>query len=306
MEPTLEVRKLTKKYRKSLVNSVDGISFSLKEGEILGFLGPNGSGKTTTIQMLLGLLSPTSGEIFYFGKDFFTHRSESLHSVSFASTYTNLPSNLTVEENLHVFGKIYGYTKKETLQQAMPLLEQLGMDKLLHRTASGFSSGQMTRLMLVKALFINPKIVLLDEPTASLDPEASNELCKLLLERREKTGLSILFTSHKLQEVSDLCDRVIFLKKGKIVANETPSVLAKMSGSIRLHLQVPNGQERLIEYLNASSLPFTKHQHKVEILIEEHQIPPLLSTISKMEIHYDHIQIKEPSLDDYFLQMAKL
>ena len=226
MNTVLSVRKLKKVYgKKKPYVAVNEISFDLKPGEILGLLGPNGSGKTTTIQMLLGTLSLTSGSILYFGKEFPRYRSEILQSVAFASTYTSLPYVLTVSENLNCFGRFYGVRDIE--KKASPLLERFGIYDKKDTAVSSLSAGQITRLMLVKAFFTNPKIVLLDEPTASLDPDVSMDVCKFLLEQRDKTGLSILFTSHKMEEVAELCDRTIFLKKGIIIADDLPKNLAK-------------------------------------------------------------------------------
>ncbi|MBS0656001.1 MAG: ABC transporter ATP-binding protein, partial [Verrucomicrobia bacterium] len=223
MTHVLSIQKLKKVYQgKPPVTAVDGISFELHKGEILGLLGPNGSGKTTTIQMLMGTLSSTSGAIYYFGKDFATHRSEVLQKVSFASTYTSLPWLLTVAQNLEVFGYLYGLTRKESYKKFEPLLERFGiLNKMKHRVST-LSAGQVTRLMLVKAFFTSPKVVLLDEPTASLDPDIAHDVCCFLLEQRNKEGTSILFTSHKMTEAMEICDRTIFLKEGKIIAADLP------------------------------------------------------------------------------------
>ena len=208
----------------------------------MGLLGPNGSGKTTTIQMLLGTLSPTSGSIEYFGKDFFTARTSTLQHVSFASTYASLPFVLTVEENLSCFGRLYGI--KNAMERAGPLLQRFGIYEKRKEKVASLSAGQVTRLMLVKAFFTSPKIVLLDEPTASLDPDVSRDECTFLLDERKRGGISILFTSHKMQEVAELCDRVIVLKEGKIIADDLPKNLAK---SIQLHklcLTIVDGMKR--------------------------------------------------------------
>ena len=159
MSSVLSVQNLRKIYPKQDRAAVDGISFALKESEILGLLGPNGSGKTTTIQMLLGTLSSTGGSVVYFGKDFATHRSEILQHVAYASAYTSLPWSLTIEENLLVFGRLYGLHSKESVRRFLPLLERFGIiDKLKARVAA-LSAGQITRLMLVKAFFVQRLIL---------------------------------------------------------------------------------------------------------------------------------------------------
>jgi ABC-2 type transport system ATP-binding protein len=276
--------------------------FDLKSSEILGLLGSNGSGKTTTIQMLLGTLSATSGSIFYFEKDFFRNRSAILQHVSFASTYTSLPFTLTVEENLRCFGRLYCI--ENAMAKAEPLLERFGIHEKLKARVSSLSAGQITRLMLVKAFFTDPKIVLLDEPTASLDPDIAHDVCCFLLEQRAKTGLSILFTSHKMEEVAELCDRVIVLKKGKIIADDLPKNLAMSSSFYRLRLTIIDGMKRAIALAEQHGYSFHVDQRLFVCCLDEKQIPGFLQLLMQGGISYASIAIKEPSLEDYFLKMA--
>ncbi len=303
MDP-LKVTKLKKVYgKKKPFTAVNEISFELKEGEILGLLGPNGSGKTTTIQMLLGTLTKSGGEIVYFGKDFYKHRSEVLQSVSFASTYTSLPYILTIEENLKCFGYFYGI--KDVERRTAPLLERFGiLDKKKEPIAS-LSAGQITRLMLVKAFFTNPKIVLLDEPTASLDPDVSLEVCKFLLEERDRTGLSILFTSHKMEEVAELCDRTIFLKKGNIIADDLPENLARSVSLFQLRLTIIDGMKRTVALANKLQIAHQLDHRSITLSLDEKKIPSFLNSLMQEGVSYATIQIKEPSLEDYFLKITE-
>lgn len=306
MTAILSVESLCKRYQGKREHlAVDHISFKLNQGEILGFLGPNGSGKTTTIQMLLGTLSKTSGKIIYFGKDFETNRSETLNQISYASAYTSLPWALTLEENLNVFGYLYGFDRSESEKLYTPLLKRFGMDHLKKYSISSLSAGQVTKLMLVKAFFIEPKIVLLDEPTASLDPEMANEICDFILEERKRRGLSILFTSHKMEECATLCDRIIFLKNGKILADDTPKNLAKSIRGYRIKLLIVDGMKRLINLLESRKISFKLDNRNIEVNLEEENIPNLLHELSSKSIQYSSIKIEEPSLEDYFLQMSK-
>jgi ABC-2 type transport system ATP-binding protein len=306
MPPILSVKKLKKVYgKKNPFFAVNEISFDLKQGEILGLLGPNGSGKTTTIQMLLGTLSYTSGSIHYFGKEFAKHRSEILQSVSFASTYTSLPYILTIEENLEVFGRFYGLSPKETSRRIDPLLERFGIQDKRKERISSLSAGQVTRLMLVKAFFIEPKVVLLDEPTASLDPDIAMDVCDFLLERRKKSGLSILFTSHKMDEVAKLCDRAIFLKKGKIIADDVPQKLAQSVSRFRLKLTIGDGLKRASALAQKQNLAYQVEHRSIQIDLEESEIPTFLQALMQSGASYTSIQIQEPSLEDYFLQIAE-
>ncbi len=301
MSPILSVTHLRKVYPGQKERpAVDGISFELREKEILGLLGPNGSGKTTTIQMLLGTLSKTSGSIVYFGKDFDQHRSWILENITYASTYTSLPWLLSVGENLEVIGRLYGLAPKESAKRFLPLLERFGILNLKDRPIKALSAGQVTRVMLVKAFFIAPKIVLMDEPTASLDPNISREICDFILEQREKAGISILFTSHKMEEVAKLCDRVIFLKNGKIVADDLPKNLARRNALFCLRLTFVQSMDLAVALAEKNHLAYKVDHRLLEISIEGEQIPSFLNRLAQEGILYLNIQIEEPSLEDYF------
>lgn len=306
MNTVLSVEKLCKIYPGShSIPAIDHITFKLDKGEILGLLGPNGSGKTTTIQMLLGTLTPTSGTIIYFGKNFLHHRSEILEKVSFVSTYTNLPWILTVLENLEIFGRLYGLNPKETERRVYPLLERFGIIEKKNERLSSLSAGQLTRLMLVKAFFVHPQVALLDEPTASLDPVIASEICSFLLEQRKENGVSILFSSHKMEEVMEICDRTIFLKEGKIIADDIPSKLAKSVSTFHIRLVIADGMKRTQAIASERSLNYTINHRIIEIAISEEQIPEFINALSQANVSYINIKVDEPSLEDYFLHIAR-
>ena len=159
--------------------------------------------------------------------------------------------------------------------------------------------------MLVKAFFVHPRIVLLDEPTASLDPDMSNEICEFLLEQRKRSGVSILFTSHKMEEVSALCDRVIFLKQGKIIADDVPQKLAASNSSFQLRFIVVDGMKRLIALADERKLKWQAENRSMQICLEEKEIPSFLSAMNTAQISYTNIRIQEPSLEEYFLHVAR-
>lgn len=306
MNSVLTVTRLTKIFDgRPPFTAVKGISFDLEEGEILGFLGPNGSGKTTTIQMLLGCLCPTSGSIVYFGQELSAHRSQVLQQVAFASTYTSLPSQLTVRENLSFFGRLYGFKSSETAKRTQPLLERFGILEKIHQPVRSLSAGQITRLMLVKAFFVEPRIVLLDEPTASLDPDIASDVCRFLLEQKERKSVSILFTSHKMAEILDLCDRVLFLKEGEIIANDTPRQLAKSVSDTRLRLTVQDGLKRTVALADREQFLYDVQHRSIEISLDENKVPSFLNALMQASVVYTNIQIEEPSLESYFLKMAE-
>ncbi len=303
--PVLTVRKLRKTYQGKIpFEAVKGISFELHEGEILGLLGANGAGKTTTIQMLLSTLKPTSGSIVYFGKDFFSHRSEILKQVAFASTYVSLPWKLTIEQNLKVFGMLYGQPK-EDLPYVDMLLERFG---ILHKKKiplAQLSAGQVTRLMLVKAFMIRPKIALLDEPTASLDPDMAKDVLQFVLEQRDRYGISILYTSHNMPEVAEVCDRVLFMQNGQIIADDVPDVLAKSIGICRMTLQVGDGLKRTLAIAQNLKLTCKTEHRSIEFELDEGQIAILLSALAQAGVIYTHIDIRQQTLEDYFLHIVE-
>lgn len=306
MTPILTVNKLTKKFPgKPPMIAVDEISFELKKGEILGLLGPNGAGKTTTIHMLLGTLTYTSGSIVYFGKEFKKNRSAVLQHVAFASTYVNLPWKLTIKQNLDVFGRLYGLTSSEIKLRSLPLLERFGIADKQEVTVTQLSAGQLTRLILVKAFLVRPSVALLDEPTASLDPDMAKEVCSFLLEQRDQEGTSMLFTSHKMDEVAELCDRILFLQSGKIIANDVPENLVKTISHSRLELVVVDGMENVVALAKRRNFVYKTDHRLIEIEMEESSIASFLIELAKSNISYTTIRINQPTLEDYFLKMVK-
>ncbi|HSE63644.1 MAG TPA: ABC transporter ATP-binding protein [Thermoanaerobaculia bacterium] len=214
----LEVQHLTKRF--DGVTAVDDVSFSARRGEILGLLGPNGAGKTTTIQLLLGLTAPTSGRVRVFGLEMPSHRRAILQRVNFSSAYISLPFNLSVRENLEVFGRLYGV--KDRAGRIARLLDMFEIPDVANTVTGKLSSGQVTRVNLCKAFLNDPEILFLDEPTASLDPDIAEKVRSALKRVQRERGVTILYTSHNMREIELVCDRVIFLSRGRVVAEGTP------------------------------------------------------------------------------------
>jgi ABC-2 type transport system ATP-binding protein len=224
-EIILETRDLTREF--DGVKAVDGFSFKLHRGEVLGLLGANGAGKTTSMNMLLGLTTPTSGTIEAFGRDFFANRVELLRRINFSSAYTSLPGNLLVWQNLTVFARIYGVP--DARKKIAGLLELFEISDLRKRVTGQLSAGESTRLNLCKALLNDPELLLLDEPTASLDPDIADKVRKTIRRVQSERRISILYTSHNMRDIEEVCDRVIFLHKGKVVAEGTAAEIVARS-----------------------------------------------------------------------------
>ncbi len=217
----IQVEHLTKRYGDVL--AVDQIDFSVRPGATIGLLGGNGAGKTTTIAMLLGLLVPTSGRITVLGHDMAKDRFAALARMNFSSPYVSLPFRLTVRENMRVYGHLYNVARTD--QRIAELAEELDLGPILDRPAGQLSAGQKTRVALAKALINRPKVLLLDEPTASLDPD-TGDLVRTWLERyRQESGCTILLASHNMSEVERLCSDVVVLKKGRVVDRGSPDEL---------------------------------------------------------------------------------
>lgn len=227
LSPVVEVIKLTKVFNSTKV--VDGVSFCLFPGEIVGLLGPNGAGKTTILHMLLGLTTPTSGEIRIFGLNFEKHRSQILQKVNFSSSYVSLPYSLTVRESLRVFAWLYGVKNREKkIDEVLSLFE---IREISSEPIRNLSSGQITRVNLAKAFINDPQILFLDEPTASLDPDIADKTRRLLKEIKDKKKISILYTSHNMKEMEEISDRILFLYQGRIIATGTPEeVVSRFQG----------------------------------------------------------------------------
>jgi ABC-2 type transport system ATP-binding protein len=286
--------------------AVNGISFSLQEGEILGFLGPNGAGKTTTIQILLSLMTPTSGTITYFGKNFFQHRSEILQHVAFASAYTKLPGRLTIFENLDIYGRLFGLPTEIRKIKIKDFLSFFGMWGIRDKPAGLLSAGQTTRVMLAKAFLADPKIVLLDEPTASLDPDVAFDVRNFVVQQQKERKISVLFTSHNMAEVEEICDRVLILKNGSIIANNTPDEIASSISKTRVSLMIgKDGLARAEKLAQDLNLFYTSSEHFIEIHIDERDVAQLLVKLAQKEVDYSQISIDKPTLQDYFLHIAK-
>ena len=225
-EPVLRVEGLRKNY--GALEAVKGITFELCPGEVLGLLGLNGAGKTTTISMVLGVLEPTAGTIHIGGIDLAKHRSRALGCTNFAAVYAPLPGNLTVYQNLRVFGLLYGV--KDLKARAEQVLNDFELQRFRNVKCGVLSSGEQTRVGLAKAMLNQPRLLLLDEPTASIDPASARDIRQTIRTFARAAQVGVLWTSHNMYEVEEVCDRVMFLSQGEIILEGDPKKLPGQYG----------------------------------------------------------------------------
>jgi len=222
----LEIKSLSKNYNEK--EAVKNISFKVKKNEIIGILGPNGCGKTTTIGMILGLLKPTNGEVLIDGVEIETHRVELLKKLNFISPYIELPKKLTVRQNLEVYGRLYDV--KNLKKEIDYLSEKLRLNEIIDKITGELSSGQKNRVSLAKSIINSPAVLLLDEPTASLDPETGDFIRSFLENYQKENGTSILLASHNMNEVERMCSSVLMMNKGSIIDQGSPKELIEKHG----------------------------------------------------------------------------
>lgn len=302
MDKILGVKNLTKKFGSPPreFTAVDNLSFSIGEGEILGLLGPNGAGKTTTIQMLLAVMKPTCGEISYFGRTLHKHREEILKEINFSSTYISLPEWFTVSETLDIFARLYEIPDRK--KRIEKLLKEFEIEELKNKQFYVLSAGEKTRLLLTKAFLNYPKIILLDEPTASLDVEIAVKVREFLKRQQREYDVSMLFTSHNMSEVEEMCDRVIILNHGQVIAEDTPENLAQKMSDCEIELLIKNDVKKALSLFEKIEIPFEQNRFHFKVIMDEKRIAEFLMLLAEEKIGYEEISINKPGLEDYFLQ----
>lgn len=301
-KPILEVKDLTKWYGE--YQAVDHISFAINEGEVWGLLGANGAGKSTTIQMLVGLTTPDSGTVSYFGKDFSKHKTECLADINFASAYIELQGRMSIYQNLRVYAELYQIPNlKHRIEEVLDLLEITDLrDKMFWH----LSSGQKTRAILAKSLLNKPKMLLMDEPTASLDPEIVTKIIALIKHLQEHEKVTILYTSHNMEEVARLCNRIAFLAKGKIVMEGTPQQLIQQVGTTKLLVGFQLPSKPVTAYLTKQKYAYNLVQpNLVEIAVPDAEIPKILFGLKEEQVWITSISTERPSLEDVFLHVSQ-
>lgn len=301
-ETVLEVTSLLKDYAE--YRAVDSISFDIKRGQVLGLLGPNGAGKSTTIQMLAGVTIPTGGSIKYFGMELSKHRQACLQRINYASAYNTLQNHITAKENLMVFAGLYGVPKPK--ERIAELLDYFGVSRHINERFGHLSAGERTRINLVKALLNEPELLLMDEPTASLDPDIADKTLTLIENLRRDRQLSILFTSHNMSEVSRVCDEVIFLDRGKIVSKDTPANHTKQLDRAQVSLHFSGPKEPLEKVLKSQNIDGEfENNHQLKADLPNSAIPALLAALHEAHIPLKDIEIAKATLEDVFLEIAR-
>ncbi len=299
--PILAVDKLVKNY--DGFRAVDDVSFTVQKGQVLGLLGPNGAGKSTTIQMVVGITEPSSGTISYFGDDFKAHRQSALQRINFASAYNTLQGRMTVKENLLVFAGLYQVPKPR--RKIAELLDYFEITAFADHKYWDLSAGERTRVNLVKALLNDPELILMDEPTASLDPDIADKTLSLIENLRRDRDLSLLFTSHNMFEVSRICDEVIFLDHGKIVSQGAPSSLIKNIKGVELSIQFIGSQAEVEKVLKQHKLHYDfMAANTVSIKTTQEKLAQIIAYLSA-QFELIDIETHKPTLADVFLEIAR-
>lgn len=302
MKQVLKVTKLRKSF--GSFAAVKGVSLSIGEGEILGLLGPNGAGKTTTIQTILGLTKPTSGQVEMLGMNMSTDRQKILARVGYVSTDVGLRGSINVWENLMTYAYLYGV--KDRRRQVETVLKNVEMLAMKHKGAGRLSAGQQTRVMLARALLCRPKLLFLDEPTASLDPEIVIKIHSLLKMIRGKYGVSMLLTSHNMAEVAKMCDRVVFLRQGRVVVADTPKGLARLVKGVKLELGFEGNESQVKSYLSSKRYNYQlRSDWQVMVKCEEEDIAGVMRGLSETGVRLVEVEVVKPSLEDVFLEIAR-
>ncbi|MFH1317187.1 MAG: ABC transporter ATP-binding protein [Candidatus Woesearchaeota archaeon] len=304
----IEVRNLKKSYGRgsNRITAVNNISFSVKKGEIFGLLGVNGAGKTTTINILTGLLKKDQGNIRIMGLDPEKDWEEVKNKVNVSTAYYPLSDVLTVRQNLLIYAKIYNV--KNHKEKINNLIGQFDLVKLANTKLISLSSGERTRVVLCKGLINDPQVLFLDECTVGLDPDIAEKTRRYIKKYQKESGCTILFTSHYMYEVEELCDRIAFMEKGKIIQIATSDQLKKSIKKSTIEISVKKdvlGLKKFLEDENIDVLFQKNHTLVFEVSYEKDQIYRIMNKIFSKGFLLSDLHIKKPTLDDIFIKFAR-
>lgn len=300
----ISVKNLSRSFvhRKKEVFALRNISFEVKEGEIFGLLGPNGAGKTTLINILTGILTPTSGNAYVFGYDVNKDHFKIVRVINSASGETLFHWVLSVRQILNFFGRVYGLSRSQTEKKINYLANRFKIKNIMNHKYAWLSSGQRMRVALVKSLLNDPKLLLLDEPTLGLDPDIAKKTRELILEINKEFGTTILLTSHYMAEVEQLCSRIAFIDKGKIVdVGEIDKIKSLRFASFKIFIKLEVMERKKL--LRKLGFKITE-DGIVKTVNREQEISPILNSLVKNKFRIADIKIQRPTLEDYFLKMV--
>ena len=292
-------------YKGKRIDAVKGISFDIKKGEIFGLLGSNGAGKSTTINILAGLLSKDSGKIAILGKEPESNWEYVKNNMNISTAYYPLSSILTIEENLKVYAKLYNIKGWE--RRVDELIKMFGLNKLRKKRVGKLSSGEQTRVALCKGLINYPKVLLLDECTVGLDPVMAERTRKIIKDFNREHKTAILFTSHYMHEVEELCDRIAFMSHGKIVSIGSSEKLKRAIKKHTVRMKVTEGKEQLKKFLQQKGIEcefLPKSIAKFEVSAKGDELYRLLNSFFQRGVKIKDLHIKRPTLDDIFRKIT--
>ena len=304
----IEVKNLVKTFREKgkTVTAVDGISFSVKKGEIFGLLGPNGAGKSTTINMLTGLLEKDSGTVKILGYEPEANWEYVKNNSNVATAYSWLSDVLSIRQNLKVYARLYGVrNQKEKINELLELFE---LKSIADRKVIRLSSGENTRAVLCKGLINDPKVLFLDECTVGLDPDIADKTREIIKDYQKRHDCTILFTSHYMYEVEELCDRIAFMSDGKIVRIDTSSNLKKLIKKHTVEIAVKKNIKLLREFLEEEGVDIIFEKNNsitFEVTTEDDKMYKVISKIFHKGFMLSNLHVKGPTLDDIFIKIAR-
>jgi len=302
--PLLEIRDLRKRY--GAVEALKGLSLDIERGEFFGLLGPNGAGKSTTINVLLGLILADSGSIRIFGEDFVTQPTAVRRRMNVAAAFTSLSGVLTVRENLRVYGSIYGV--KNMNAKIDELLERFEITELANRKLQQLSSGQHTRVTLCKGLINDPELLLLDECTVGLDPDIAEKTRRALQQFQREKQTTVIFTSHNMNEVEELCGRIAFLSKGEILRIDTAERIKNLIPQQIVEIRFRSAADAAaVQLLNGQFTVGRVGDSTLRFVLDdpEQQLDALLRRLTQTEKRITDVQITRPTLEDVFIKVAR-
>ena len=304
----IEVNNLVKTFREKgkIITAVDGISFNVKKGEIFGLLGPNGAGKSTTINILTGLLEKDSGTVKLLGFEPEKNWEFVKNNANVATAYSWLSDVLTIRQNLKVYAKLYGVKNHE--RKIDELLELFELKSIANRKVIRLSSGENTRAVLCKGLINNPKVLFLDECTVGLDPDIADKTRNIIKTYQKENDCSMLFTSHYMHEVEELCDRIAFMSDGKIVSIDTSSNLKRLIKKHTVEIAVKKNIKLLGEFLRTEGVEIVLEKDNsivFEVTTENDKMYKVISKIFHKGFMLSSLHVKGPTLDDIFIKIAR-